>query len=312
MYNGIGLSTPRGSGTNGYVIRNLSFVKPPRQDNRDRQEDFKSLPQVKQANAAILDHDRKRKVEVKCMELSIRLEEEGLAEDVIEEKVQALRESLLADLEKMEPTDARNFKAYEVHQRAEAKEKDNAKMRNALKIHKEYVEGAAFDREVQERLKEERKARKEAEYQAREEKMERERYRQKQESGKRSRYSRSPTRRKYRSPSRSPVRSRRHRSPSRSPIRRNRKQRSPSVSSSSSASRSASRSPSRSPIRSRKHRSPSVSSRSSASRSPRRSRSYSSDSRGRSPVARHRHHRDDSSSSSRSRSFSSRSRSRST
>ena len=59
------------------MIRNLSFVKPPKQDNRDRNEDFKSLPKVKQANAAILDHDRKRKVEVKCMELSIKLEDEG-------------------------------------------------------------------------------------------------------------------------------------------------------------------------------------------------------------------------------------------
>lgn len=102
MYNGIGLSTPRGSGksmheeeedyriecwnfflffsqgTNGYVIRNLSFVRPPPSD-RDRQNtnDFKSAPTVKKANMAILDHDRKRKVEVKCMELSIKLEDEG-------------------------------------------------------------------------------------------------------------------------------------------------------------------------------------------------------------------------------------------
>lgn len=27
MYNGIGLQTARGSGTNGYVQRNLSFIK---------------------------------------------------------------------------------------------------------------------------------------------------------------------------------------------------------------------------------------------------------------------------------------------
>ena len=99
MYNGIGLSTPRGSGkllidaaqwshaldwilytntgTNGYVIRNLSFVKPPPSDRERNTNDFKSNPQVKKANMAILDHDRKRKVEVKCMELSIKLEDEG-------------------------------------------------------------------------------------------------------------------------------------------------------------------------------------------------------------------------------------------
>lgn len=32
---------------------------------------------MKKANMAILDHDRKRKVEVKCMELQIKLEDEG-------------------------------------------------------------------------------------------------------------------------------------------------------------------------------------------------------------------------------------------
>ncbi|CAO3617425.1 unnamed protein product [Mucor hiemalis] len=103
MYNGIGLSTPRGSGTNGYVIRNFSFVRPPPSD-RDRQNanDFKSGPNVRKANMAILDHDRKRKVEVKCMELSIKLEDEGLDEEAIEEKVQELRTSLLADIENMQ------------------------------------------------------------------------------------------------------------------------------------------------------------------------------------------------------------------
>jgi hypothetical protein len=28
MYNGIGLTTPRGSGTSGFVSKNLAFVKP--------------------------------------------------------------------------------------------------------------------------------------------------------------------------------------------------------------------------------------------------------------------------------------------
>ena len=64
-------------GTNGYVIRNLSFVKPPPSDRERNTNDFKSNPKVKKANMAILDHDRKRKVEVKCMELSIKLEDEG-------------------------------------------------------------------------------------------------------------------------------------------------------------------------------------------------------------------------------------------
>jgi hypothetical protein len=35
MYNGIGLTTPRGSGTNGYVQRNLSFVH-----NRTQRQEY--------------------------------------------------------------------------------------------------------------------------------------------------------------------------------------------------------------------------------------------------------------------------------
>ncbi|OAC98853.1 hypothetical protein MUCCIDRAFT_123979, partial [Mucor lusitanicus CBS 277.49] len=163
MYNGIGLSTPRGSGTNGYVIRNLSFVKPPPSDRERNTNDFKSNPKVKKANMAILDHDRKRKVEVKCMELTIKLEDEGMDEAAIEEKVQELRDQLMADIEKQVQDDSKNFKEYETHQLAAAKEKANEKMKRALRIKKEYVEGAAFDRDLQAQLKEEKKARREQE-----------------------------------------------------------------------------------------------------------------------------------------------------
>ncbi|KAI7883081.1 cwf21-domain-containing protein [Lichtheimia hyalospora FSU 10163] len=110
MYNGIGLSTPRGSGTNGYVVRNLSFVKAPRPDrNLDRSvNDLKSpAPAIKQPNKDILLHDRKRKVEVKCMELRIKLEDEEVDADTIETKVQELRESLMNNFEDIQPRDAK-------------------------------------------------------------------------------------------------------------------------------------------------------------------------------------------------------------
>ena len=42
MYNGIGLATQRGSGTNGYVTRNLSFVR-----NHKNRVDYKSDEQLK-------------------------------------------------------------------------------------------------------------------------------------------------------------------------------------------------------------------------------------------------------------------------
>ena len=43
MYNGIGLLTPRGSGTSGYVQKNLSFVRP----QKSREEFLKELAQLK-------------------------------------------------------------------------------------------------------------------------------------------------------------------------------------------------------------------------------------------------------------------------
>ena len=42
MYNGIGLTTQRGSGTNGYVQRNLSFVR----QKKDR-IDYKTEEEIK-------------------------------------------------------------------------------------------------------------------------------------------------------------------------------------------------------------------------------------------------------------------------
>ncbi|MEQ2171813.1 hypothetical protein GOODEAATRI_014462 [Goodea atripinnis] len=71
MYNGIGLTTPRGSGTNGYVQRNLSSlrVKRPR-DERGGERDEKDRERLesqlnRQPNADILEHQRKRQLEVK-------------------------------------------------------------------------------------------------------------------------------------------------------------------------------------------------------------------------------------------------------
>jgi hypothetical protein len=82
MYNGIGLETARGSGTNGFVQRNLSFVR----RHKDK-VDYKSEEELKKIEAQmtkgpnkdILDHERKRKVELKCMEMQELMEEQGYA-----------------------------------------------------------------------------------------------------------------------------------------------------------------------------------------------------------------------------------------
>ncbi len=80
MYNGIGLTTPRGSGTNGYVQRNFAAVK-----NRKEKVEYKSDADLarlerslhQQPNQEILEHEWKRKIELKCLLLQEELEEQG-------------------------------------------------------------------------------------------------------------------------------------------------------------------------------------------------------------------------------------------
>lgn len=61
MYNGIGLPTPRGSGTNSYVQRNLSLVRGRRGERPDYkgEEELRRLEAalVKRPNPDILDHE---------------------------------------------------------------------------------------------------------------------------------------------------------------------------------------------------------------------------------------------------------------
>ena len=79
MSSNVGLSTPRGSGTSGYVQRNLSHLKP--RDTfapypRDA-EAAKQQHRPRQPDAKILAHDRAREIEVKVFDLRDQLEDEG-------------------------------------------------------------------------------------------------------------------------------------------------------------------------------------------------------------------------------------------
>lgn len=80
MYNGIGLTTARGSGTNGFVQRNLAFVHQTKEKVKYKtEEEIQKWDQIshKKPNQEILDHERKRKIELKCLELREELEEDG-------------------------------------------------------------------------------------------------------------------------------------------------------------------------------------------------------------------------------------------
>ncbi|KAI0751433.1 cwf21 domain-containing protein [Daedaleopsis nitida] len=149
MYNGIGLTTPRGSGTNGYVVRNLSAVRS-HQSVQDRASAWDvAPPKHREPDAEILEHERKRKVEIKCLELQLQLEEDGVDEEKIEEQVNALRTKLLAEASAL-VQDAKALKPSDTHGIAAAKKDELNKMARALGTRRDYNEGDAFDREKQE------------------------------------------------------------------------------------------------------------------------------------------------------------------
>lgn len=77
MSSNVGLSTPRGSGTSGYVQRNSANLKP-RDNTQPYPKDIDSIKhRQRQPDKEILEHDRKREIEVKVFELRDKLEDEG-------------------------------------------------------------------------------------------------------------------------------------------------------------------------------------------------------------------------------------------
>jgi cwf21 domain len=175
MSSNVGLTTPRGSGTSGYVQRNLSSLKPrdtgfgapyPPRNSSNPDSDYSSSiqPRQRQPDQAILAHDRQREVEVQVFELRDQLEEEGkLDEEEIDQRCDTLRQELL---EEMDGDGKRGggrgdnvkegrlgkgkgkgkaLKPHQVHELAEAKIKESERLRKALGI-KEGREGKAWEK----------------------------------------------------------------------------------------------------------------------------------------------------------------------
>lgn len=103
MYNGIGLATTRGSGTNGHIQRNLSTLRS-RPGTKFDASSPKSSELIgknpAEPNADLLRHERRRRVELRCVEFEAELAEEKNAwtAEEIAAKVDALRARLLAEL----------------------------------------------------------------------------------------------------------------------------------------------------------------------------------------------------------------------
>lgn len=150
MYNGIGLETARGSGTNGHVQRNLSFVRLGKKDNEKykTEADLNRAEAInnRQPNEEILEHERKRKMEVKIFEFEEILEDQNYTAEEIAAKVQAFREKLMNERKEDLPKDEfGRYSVRETHQIAAAKQEKNAMLRSAFGISEYFVEGSSFD-----------------------------------------------------------------------------------------------------------------------------------------------------------------------
>jgi serine/arginine repetitive matrix protein 2 len=173
MYNGIGLTTARGSSTSGYVQKNLSFVKPEffRQkidqttsggrNNRFNNDSF--IDKNKTVNKELLEHNRKHAIESKVLELRLSLEDEGVDEDEIERQCQDLREKLSTSL----IVSSSRGKKTDSHEITLRKEQELEKLRNAFAVDDDYKPGASFDPEQQEIKKQKRLEEKQKQYEER-------------------------------------------------------------------------------------------------------------------------------------------------
>ncbi|WYZ40148.1 hypothetical protein EsH8_IV_000489 [Colletotrichum jinshuiense] len=159
MSDNVGLSTPRGSGTSGYVQRNLAHMRPRDYGAPYPPKDADSLRhRQRQPDKEILEHDRKREVEVKVLDHRDTLEDQGRDEEEIEKECDELRQKLLAELESKKNSRGgagpvrKHFKSHQVHEMADAKIKESERLRSALRISKDYEEGSHWKRQ-EERLR---------------------------------------------------------------------------------------------------------------------------------------------------------------
>ncbi|CAG5153900.1 uncharacterized protein ALTATR162_LOCUS3377 [Alternaria atra] len=154
MADNVGLTTPRGSGTSGYVQKNRSLLRP-RDKIQPYPKDWESAKhRPRQPDAEILEHEAKREIEVKVLELRDKLEDEGVDEDEIDDQCEGLRRKL--DQERKDGKDlgpnAKRLKSHQVHDLAKAKAEESERLRKALGISADYEEGSHW-RKQEERMR---------------------------------------------------------------------------------------------------------------------------------------------------------------
>ncbi|XP_073807960.1 serine/arginine repetitive matrix protein 3 isoform X11 [Danio rerio] len=98
MYDGARVSSPEDS-ANGVPLQSEAPAIPRPTTEEPEEEEEQGVPSepvlVKKTHREILDHERKRRVELKCMELQEMMEEQGYPEEDIRQKVETFRQMLM-------------------------------------------------------------------------------------------------------------------------------------------------------------------------------------------------------------------------
>lgn len=162
MYNNIGLQTPRGSGTSGYIMANKAKAKP----QRSRLEFLKELKQLREnvlppprkANPDIINHMEKREIYVKLAQMRATLTAQGdLGDDEIEQQLKQTEEELLrkfqnGELRQALAKDGKDA-IKDTHALALIKEQEQSRLKNAFRVDGKYEFGSAFDFDNQEKVR---------------------------------------------------------------------------------------------------------------------------------------------------------------
>jgi serine/arginine repetitive matrix protein 2 len=151
MYNGIGLTTPRGSGTSGHITKNLSHVKPEFFRNKidintgkSKNGDLQGMISGK-ANKEILDHNKKREIESKLYEMQEMMVEQGYSDEEIKSKIDKEKRKLE---DRGFESSKKKGSSTDTHMRDSRKKEEDLRIRNAFGIKRTFVEGDSFDEEI--------------------------------------------------------------------------------------------------------------------------------------------------------------------
>jgi serine/arginine repetitive matrix protein 2 len=100
MYNGVGVSTSRGTGTNGYVQKSLSHIRSRREDlkNWKVMQSETSQSTFHGPDSSLLEHNLKRRAELLLLPLRDKLEADGIDEAEIDYRLSEERTRLKSEL----------------------------------------------------------------------------------------------------------------------------------------------------------------------------------------------------------------------